>query len=291
VVADPPGEPGGNGSPRAPRRRRARGGAVRGGHCLPLLRFKAEKIEPAAQRAPEELMAASQEVNTRAALCAGSSDQLSSGNSDESSSETSPSESTSSESEETMKEPRLLHVVKIKSCMKHADPLRCGREAVAIADDAVIYNIEFFRHLGEALWLQKPGSMVKCDYCEADVAQTQGVMQGAEGRSRFAQESFACSGCRTPDVLLRRTFVFSTGATCSRRQFSQGALGRWQRPWLRRRNPLSSRRTVQDSMKRQAEAAETAQQEVGYARKLLERRACGPVSEAGSTELMGAVFG
>eukprot|EP00929_Paragymnodinium_shiwhaense_P124053 TRINITY_DN9890_c0_g1_i1.p1 TRINITY_DN9890_c0_g1~~TRINITY_DN9890_c0_g1_i1.p1 ORF type:complete len:745 (-),score=276.19 TRINITY_DN9890_c0_g1_i1:208-2442(-) len=57
------------------------------------------------------------------------------------------------------------------------------------------YLVDSLRSAGEALWFQQPGAMVKCDHCGLEVAQAQGRLQGAEGKSQFAQCEFVCGSC------------------------------------------------------------------------------------------------
>jgi len=52
-----------------------------------------------------------------------------------------------------------------------------------------------YKSCGEGLWYQAPGSYVSCDYCNRMVPQALGSLQGAQGRSQFAQNLFLCQDC------------------------------------------------------------------------------------------------
>jgi len=67
---------------------------------------------------------------------------------------------------------------------------RIQYNAVLLTENAVLsYRSE------TDLWFQMPGSTVVCDHCDRSVSQGQGSLQGAAGRSQFAQLEFLCMDC------------------------------------------------------------------------------------------------
>jgi hypothetical protein len=56
-------------------------------------------------------------------------------------------------------------------------------------------NITSYRSAGQTLWYPAPGSTVMCDGCGIRVPLGMGALQGARGRSQFAQCEFWCTDC------------------------------------------------------------------------------------------------
>jgi len=56
-------------------------------------------------------------------------------------------------------------------------------------------QVKSWRASGESLWFQQPGAIVMCDDCGNTGPQTNGSLQGSEGKSQFAQNKFVCFEC------------------------------------------------------------------------------------------------
>lgn len=52
-----------------------------------------------------------------------------------------------------------------------------------------------YREYLDKLWFVSPGAVVSCDTCSMEVSQSMGCLQGAPGRSQFAQLTFLCTNC------------------------------------------------------------------------------------------------
>eukprot|EP00928_Gymnodinium_smaydae_P049410 TRINITY_DN33158_c0_g1_i1.p1 TRINITY_DN33158_c0_g1~~TRINITY_DN33158_c0_g1_i1.p1 ORF type:complete len:403 (+),score=91.91 TRINITY_DN33158_c0_g1_i1:64-1272(+) len=62
-------------------------------------------------------------------------------------------------------------------------------------DNVVSEVLEIANYCGVDLWFQNPGVRVTCEWCEKPKPQLGGRLQGAEGRTRFAQCEFICKKC------------------------------------------------------------------------------------------------
>jgi len=86
---------------------------------------------------------------------------------------------------------------KIKTAWSEPREKKAGCDRIRFGEktDDKTTSIENYRYLGSQLWFIQPGSVVHCDECDRPVSQVQGSLQGAPGKSQFAQNKFVCSEC------------------------------------------------------------------------------------------------
>lgn len=82
-----------------------------------------------------------------------------------------------------------------RSILKRRGAPRNVQKRISHVSRAEERPVNNFRGYLDQLWFVAPGAVVSCDGCHMEVPQSMGCLQGAPGRSQFAQLTFLCTTC------------------------------------------------------------------------------------------------